>query len=224
MRRLDLGRAALSVLPGADRRLDGRGELAARPLADRAARRGVAGGARPAPLPARRAARVPDRRHRPLGRGRGLRHHGARKPARLDHHAVAALRLRRRRDRGRDPLRHARPGLRRHPRARRSGGRPRGRRAGTDARPGDRTAAGAEMAGRPCRRGLRRGPRRGAAHHRGHDPDRLRVLPDGGAARGGRAPLPPRADGGVGGARDGGVPSAALAARARSGRRDPARA
>ena len=48
-------------------------------------------------------------------------------------------------------------------------------------------------------------------------------LPDGGAARGGRAPLPPRADGGVGGARDGGVPSAALAPRARSGRRDPAR-
>ena len=32
---------------------------------------------------------VPDRRHRPLGRGRGLRHHGAGKPARLDHHAVA---------------------------------------------------------------------------------------------------------------------------------------
>ena len=31
------------------------GELAARPLADRAARRGVAGGTRPAPLPARRA-------------------------------------------------------------------------------------------------------------------------------------------------------------------------
>ena len=173
MRRLDLGRAAVSVLPGADRRLDGRRELAARALADRAARRGVAGGARPAPLPARRAARGPDRRLRPLGRGRGLRHHGAGKPARLDHHAVAPLRLRRGRDRGRDPLRHARPGLRRHPRARRSGGRPRGRRAGTDARPGDRTAAGAEMAGRPRRRGLRRGPRRGAAHHRGHDADRL---------------------------------------------------
>ena len=34
MRRLDLGRTALSLLPGADRRLDGRGELAARPLAD----------------------------------------------------------------------------------------------------------------------------------------------------------------------------------------------
>jgi hypothetical protein len=53
MRRLDLGRAALSVLPGADRRLDGRRELAAGALADRAARRGVAGGAGPAPLPAR---------------------------------------------------------------------------------------------------------------------------------------------------------------------------
>ena len=121
-----------------------------------------------------RAARSPDRRHRPLGRGRGLRHHRAGKPARLDHHAVAPLRLRRGGDRGRDPLRHARPGLRRHPRARRSGRRPRGRRAGADARPGDRTAAGAEMAGRARRRGLRRGPRRGAAHHRGHDPDRLR--------------------------------------------------
>jgi hypothetical protein len=181
--------------------------------------RGVAGGAGPPPLPARRAARGPDRRHRPLGRGRGLRHHGAGKPARLDHHAVAALRLRRRRDRGRDPLRHARPGLRRHPCARRSGRRPRGRRAGTHARPGDRTAAGAEMAGRPCRRGLRRRPRRGAAHHRGHDPDRVRVLPDGGAARGGRAALPPRADGSLDRPRDGGVPSAALAARARSGRR-----
>ena len=57
MRRLDLGRAALSLLPGADRRLDGRRELAARPLADRSARRGVAGGPRPPPLPARRAAR-----------------------------------------------------------------------------------------------------------------------------------------------------------------------
>ena len=56
MRRLDLGRAALSVLSGADRRLDRRRELAARALADRAAGRGVAGGARPAPLPARRAA------------------------------------------------------------------------------------------------------------------------------------------------------------------------
>ena len=55
MRRLDMGRAALSVLSGADRRLDGRRELAARPLADRAARRGVAGGTGPAPLPARRA-------------------------------------------------------------------------------------------------------------------------------------------------------------------------
>jgi hypothetical protein len=53
MRRLDLGRAALSVLPGADRRLDGRRELAARALADGAARRGVAGGTRPPPLPAR---------------------------------------------------------------------------------------------------------------------------------------------------------------------------
>ena len=93
---------------------------------------------------------VADRRHRPLGRGGGLRHHGAGKPARLDHHAVAPLRLRCGGDRGRDPLHHARPGVRRHHRARRSGGRPRGRRAGTDARPGDRTAAGAEMADSPA--------------------------------------------------------------------------
>ncbi len=112
MRRLDLGRAALSVLPGADRRLDGRRELAARALADRTARRGVAGRARPASLPAGRDARSPDRRHRPLGRGRRLRHRRAGKPARLDHHAVAAFRLRRGRDRGRDPFRHARPGRR----------------------------------------------------------------------------------------------------------------
>jgi hypothetical protein len=110
MRRLDLGRAAVPVLSGADRRLDGRGELAAGALADRAARRGVAGGAGPAPLPARRAARGSHRRHRPLGRGRGLRHRRAREPAGLDHHARAAFRLRRRRDRRRDPLRHAWPG------------------------------------------------------------------------------------------------------------------
>ena len=159
MRRLDLGRTALSLLPGADRCLDGRRELAARPLADRTARRGVAGGSRAAPLPARRAARGPHRRLGALGRGGGLRHHGARKPARLHHHAVAPLRLRRGRDRGCDPVRHARPGLRHHPRARRSCGPPRGRRAGTDARPGDRAAAGPEMAGRARRRGLRRGPR-----------------------------------------------------------------
>ena len=40
--------------------------------------------------------------------------------------------------------------------ARRSGSRPRGRCAGTDARLGDRAAAGAQMAGGPGRRGLRR--------------------------------------------------------------------
>ena len=224
MRRLDLGRATVPVLSGADRRLDGRGELAARPLADGAAWRGVARGARPPPLSPRRAARVPDRCHRALGRGRRLRHYGSRKPARLDHHAVAPLRLRRGGDRGRDPLYHARPGVRRQPRARRPRSRPRGRCAGTHPRPGNGTAASAEVAGRPRRRGLRRGPRRGAPHHRGHDADRLRELSDGGAARGGRAALPPRADGGVGGPRDGGVPIAALAPRARSSRCDPARA
>jgi uncharacterized membrane protein YeaQ/YmgE (transglycosylase-associated protein family) len=206
MRRLDLGRAALSVLPRADRRLDRRGELAARALADGAAGGGVAGGPRPAPLPARRAARGEDRCHRTLGRGRGLRHHRALESPRASITTlVAPLRLRRRRDRGRDPLRHARPGLRRPPSA------PddlvaasRGRRSGTDPRPGDRTSAGAEMAGRPRRRGLRGRAGRGPSHHGRHDADRLGVLPDGGAARGGRAPLPPRADGGLGGARDGG--------------------
>ncbi len=111
MRRLDLGRTAVPVLPGAHRCLDGRWQLEARPLADRAARGGVTCRARPAPPPPRRAARGSHRRHRPLGRGRGLRHHGAGKPARLDHHAVAPLRLRRRGDRGSDPLRHARPGV-----------------------------------------------------------------------------------------------------------------
>jgi hypothetical protein len=72
MRRLDLGRAALSVLSRTDRCLDRWPELAARALADRAAGRGVAGGPRAPPLPARRAARGIDRRLRPLGRGRGL--------------------------------------------------------------------------------------------------------------------------------------------------------
>ena len=77
--------------PALTDRLDRRRELAARTLADRAAGRGVAGGAGPAPLLAAGHARGPDRRHRPLGRGRGLRHRRAGKPARLDHHAVAAL-------------------------------------------------------------------------------------------------------------------------------------
>jgi hypothetical protein len=75
--------------------LDGRRELAARSLADRTARRGVAGRARPAPLSARRDAGGEDRRHGALGRGGGLRHHRAGEPARLDHDTVASLRLRR---------------------------------------------------------------------------------------------------------------------------------
>jgi hypothetical protein len=108
MRRLDLGRAAVPVLPRARRRLDRRPELAARALADRAARRGLARGARAPPLPAGGAARGAHRRLRPLGRRRGLHHHRAREPARLDHHARPALRLRRRRERRAHPLRHAR--------------------------------------------------------------------------------------------------------------------
>jgi hypothetical protein len=43
----------------------------------------------------------PHRRLRPLGRGRGLHDHRAGEPARLDHHARTALRLRRRRERRR---------------------------------------------------------------------------------------------------------------------------
>src|SRR5690606_37389684 len=57
MRRLDLGCTALSVLPGTDRRLDRRSELATRPLADRTPWRGLAGRPRAAPLPAGRHAR-----------------------------------------------------------------------------------------------------------------------------------------------------------------------
>ncbi len=222
MRRLDLGRAALSVLSRADRRLDGRWELATRPLADGAARRGIARGPCTPPLPACGIAREPHRRHRTLGRSRRLRHWCAGKPARVDHHAVAPLRLRCGGDRGCDPVRHARARSCRNRLARRSCRAPRGRPVGTDAGPGDRTPAGAEMAGRARRRGLRRRTRRGAAHHCGHDADRLRVLPDGRATRGGRAALPPRVDGGVGRPRDRGVPFAALAPRARSGRCDPA--
>jgi len=49
-------------------------------------------------------------------------------------------------------------------------------------------------------------------------------LPDGGPAGGGRAPLPPGADGGLGRPRNRDVPPAALTPRPRSGRRDPPRA
>jgi hypothetical protein len=57
LRRLDLGRAALSVLPRARRRLDRRAELAARALADRPPRGGVARRAGARPLPPRRFGR-----------------------------------------------------------------------------------------------------------------------------------------------------------------------
>ncbi len=56
-RRLDLGRAALSGVPGAQRRLDRRRQLAARPLAERPARLGLARQPGPRALPPRRAAR-----------------------------------------------------------------------------------------------------------------------------------------------------------------------
>ena len=180
---MDLGRPSVPVLPRTDRCLDRWPQLAAWPLADWAPRVGVAGGARPAPLPARRAAGDPHRRHRPLGRGRWLCHRRARKSARLDHHAGAAFRLRRRRDRGRHPLRHARPGSRGERLSGRPGRCARGRRAGTDPWPGNGVAPGPEMAGRPRRRGLRGRAGRGAAHHRRHDANRLREFPDGRIAR-----------------------------------------
>ncbi len=131
LRRLDLGRAALSVLPRARGRLDRRAELAARALADRPARGGLARRAGARPLPPRRPARGAHRRLRPLGRGRGLPRHRAREPARLDRHARPALRLRRGGERGRDPLRHARA---------RAGRRRRAGRHGRGERPGRRVA------------------------------------------------------------------------------------
>ena len=56
-RRLDLGRAAVSGLPGAQRRLDRRRQLAARALAERPARLGLARQPGARALPPRRAAR-----------------------------------------------------------------------------------------------------------------------------------------------------------------------
>ena len=55
-RRLDLGRAAVSGVPGAQRRLDRRRQLAARALAERPARLGLAREPRARALPPRRAA------------------------------------------------------------------------------------------------------------------------------------------------------------------------
>ena len=183
MRRLDLGRAALSVLSGADRRLDRRRELAARPLAD-----GRLGAVSLAALVRHLCLRagLPEARIDVTGLW------GA-----VEGYAIGALESPRAsittlsRHFGFDAVETEgvirfvmRGGRRGHPCARRSGGRSRRRRVGTDARAGDRTAAGAEVAGGPCRRGLRRRPRRGAPHHRGHDPDCLGELSHGGPARG----------------------------------------
>ena len=118
MRRLDVGRAALSVLPGADRCLDRRRELAARTLADRAAGRGVAGGAGPAPLLC--GPGMPERRIDVTGLWGAVEGYaiGALESPRASITTLSRhFRLRRGRDRGRDPLRHARPGGRRHRRA-----------------------------------------------------------------------------------------------------------
>ncbi len=58
-------------------------------------------------------ARGTDRCHGPLGRGRGLCHHGAGKPPRFDHNSVAALRFRCGRGGRHDPLCHAGSGVHR---------------------------------------------------------------------------------------------------------------
>ena len=106
---VDLGRAAVPGLPGAQRRLDRRRQLAARPLAERPPRLGLAREPRPRALPPRRAARQPDRRLRARRRRPRLLCHRDREPARLDRALGAALRLRRGRERGRRPLPAARP-------------------------------------------------------------------------------------------------------------------
>ena len=67
-RGLDLGRAAVSGIPGAERRLDRCRQLAARALAERPARLGLAREPGARALPSRRDARRPDRR---LGARRG---------------------------------------------------------------------------------------------------------------------------------------------------------
>ena len=217
-RRLDLGRAAVPGLPGAQRRLDRRRQLAARPLAERPARLGLARQPGARALPPRRAARQPDRRLGARRRRARLSDHRARKPARLDRAAGAALRLRRGRERGRHPLPAARPpaggdARPRRPR-RRLRRRRRGPRAGAGA--GDRAAAGAEVAAGARRRGVRRDERRGAPRDRRGAAGHLGDLRHRHAGRRRRAPLPPGAARGVGRPRDRVVPAAAVAARARS--------
>ena len=89
------------AFPARERRLDRRRQLAARALAERPARLGLARRAGARALPPRRAARRPDRRLGARGRRARLPDLGARKPARLDRAARAAVRLRRDRERGR---------------------------------------------------------------------------------------------------------------------------
>ena len=122
-RGLDLGRAAVPGLPGAERRLDRRRQLAARALAERPARLGLAREPGARALPPRRAAGRPDRRLGARRRRARLSDHRAGEPARLDRAAGAAVRLRRGRERGRDPLPAARPAAGGDARARRSRGR-----------------------------------------------------------------------------------------------------
>ena len=102
---------AVPVLSGPDRRLDGRRELAAGALAYRAARSGVFGGAGPGTSACARACpRIVSTSPGSGARSRANGHWRTRVPACVHHHARAAFRLRRGRDRGRDPFRDARPG------------------------------------------------------------------------------------------------------------------
>ena len=175
-----------------------------------------------------RRAGLPDEPDRCLGARRRrarLPDLGARKPARLDRAAGAAVRLRRGRERGDDPLPAARPAAGGDARARRSCGRRACRRRGDRARPrpGDRAAAGAEVAGAERRGGLRRDDRRGAARHRRGAARHLRELRHRHDRQRRRPALPPGAARGMGRPRDRVVPAAAVAPGARSRRRRPAR-
>ena len=210
----------VSGVPGPERRLDRRRQLAARALAERSARLGLAREPRARALPPCRTARRPDRCHGPRRRRARLPHLGARKPTRLDRAAGAAVRLRCDRERGDDPLPAARPATGRHARARRSCGRRACRRRGhrARARPGDRAAAGAEVAGAERRGGLRRDDRRGPPRHRRGATGDLRELRARHHRQRRRPALPPHAARRMGWPRDRVVPAAAVAARARPGR------
>lgn len=176
MRRLDLGRAALSVLFGTDRRLDRRAELAARALADR--RLGAVSLAALVRRLCQRAGMPEDRLDVSglWGAVEGCAIGALESPrtsiTTLARHfgfdAVEAESVIRVVMRGRAAVASVTP---------EDLVAARGRPVRTHPKPGDRTAAGPEVAGRTRRRGLRRRPRRSAADHRRHDADRLRDFP-----------------------------------------------